>query len=150
MKHVFITTALILVIASSFVAGDHYKQTRSLVKNDADSSYATLYAYREKSLVGSLIGYNLSVGDSVVCRIKNNSKYIIKLYKQGPVEISAKTEKKTSVKLNVEFGKEYYLKCSIKTGIMEGRPQLELVYPEQGKLDFQNVEGRNKDNDREQ
>jgi hypothetical protein len=32
---------------------------------------------------------------------------------------------------------------------MAGRPQLELIYPEQGKLDFQNVEGRNKESEKE-
>jgi len=33
----------------------------------------------------------------------------------------------------------------LKTGILEGRPELELVYPEQGRLDFANVEGRQSD-----
>lgn len=28
---------------------------------------------------------------------------------------------------------------------MAARPEIDLVYPEQGKLDFENVEGRNKD-----
>ena len=61
--------------------------------------------------------------------------------RKGPTEIWAKTEIKSSVKINVQFGQEYYLKSSITTGIMGGRPELNQIYLEQGKLDFENVRG---------
>jgi len=67
---------------------------------------------------------------------------MIHLSHEGQVELWAKTEKKASVKINVEFGKKYYLKCGVKEGIMEGRPELDLVTPDQGELGFANIEGR--------
>jgi len=151
IKHFYMRYFKLLVI-SILIGPSLFAQPDSThnIKPGGDSkSYATLYVYRQKSFVGSMISYNLSVNDSTICRMKNNSKYIIRLYKEGETELTAKTEKKSSVRINVEFGKEYYLKCGVKTGIMAGRPQLELIDPEQGKLDFQNVEGRNKESEKE-
>jgi uncharacterized protein DUF2846 len=110
--------------------------------DSSESKYATLYVYRPKNFVGSLISYELHVNDSAVCRIKNNTKYVIHLDKPGEVELWAKTEQRASIKMNVEAGKKYYLKCGVKTGIIEGRPELNLIQPAQGELDFVSVEGR--------
>ena len=138
---------MFLVIFCALHAG---AQTTTDVKFSAqnigtDSSqnqYATLYVFRQKNLVGSLVSYELHVNDSAVCRIKNNSKYVIHLDKPGEVELWARTEQKASVKINVELGKAYYLKCGVKTGLIEGRPELELTLPSQGGLDFAAVQGR--------
>lgn len=146
MRYFKLLLISILIGPSLFAQSDSTNNDQS---GDNSKSYATLHVYRQKNFVGSMISYNLSVNDSTVCRVKNNSKYIIRLYKEGETELTAKTEKKSAVRINVEFGKEYYLKCGVKTGIMAGRPQLELIYPEQGKLDFQNVEGRNKESEKE-
>src|SRR6266542_932422 len=155
MKNLFIT----LFIFCSSVQLDAQQNTDSLNKlsvvlndttalnetTDSAAHYATLYVYRVRNFVGSMVGYKLHVNDSDVCKIKNNSKYAIKLYKEGITEIWAKTEKKASVKIDVKFGKEYYVRCGLTTGIFAGRPQLNMIAPEQGKLDFDNVEGRDND-----
>jgi hypothetical protein len=110
--------------------------------DSSQSKYATLCVYRQKNLVGSLVSYELHVNDSAVCRIRNNTKYVIHLDKPGQVELWARTEQKTSVKMNVELGKTYYLKCGVKTGLIEGRPELEIIQPAQGELDYAGVQGR--------
>ena len=89
------------------------------------------------------MAYNIHVADSVVCRTRVDSKYIIKLYKGGPVEIWAKTEKKSSTTINVEFGKEYYLKCELKIGAFLARPDIRIVSNERGKREFDMTEGLN-------
>lgn len=48
--------------------------------------YATLYVYRPRNFVGSMDSYNLHEADSVICRVKNNSKYIVRLYREGPLQ----------------------------------------------------------------
>ena len=95
-------------------------------------------------MLGFAIGYDLKISNDKfkelsVGRVKNNSKFVVKLYQEGPTEIMARTEAKTYVKIDVKFGKKYYLKCGITTGVFVGRPDLMLVYPEQGELDYTNM-----------
>jgi hypothetical protein len=125
------------------------KMTDSLsVGVQIDSTkYATLYVYRPSNFVGSFIGYNLhitnlAIKDSIIGRAKNNSKFIVKVYQEGKTQIFAQTESKRAVNIDVKFGRKYFLKCGIATGIFVGRPQLDLIYPEQGELDYDNVTGR--------
>ena len=111
------------------------------------SKYALLYVYRPALLTGSLVGFNLhltnsAVNDSVIGRAKNNSKFVVKLYQEGKTQIYAQTESKRFVNIDVKFGKKYYLKCEIAMGLFVGRPKLDLTYPEQGDLDYENVVGR--------
>jgi hypothetical protein len=149
MKHILFTLFIVACLTRSDaqqIPDSSGTLSHDSVNKAVSAPYATLYVYRPRNFVGSLESYNLHEADSIICRVKNNSKYIIRLYQEGPAEIWAKTEKKVSVKINVVFGKEYFLKCGLKGGIMTGRPEMELVYPEQGKLDFENVEGREKDN----
>jgi S-adenosylmethionine hydrolase len=125
------------------------KDTAS-TKIQADSvKYALLYVYRPGNFVGAIMSYNLKMTntlftDSIIGKVKNNSKFIVKLYQEGKTELWAKTESKKSVFINVKFGQKYYLKCGITMGIFVGRPNLNLIYPEQGVLDYENVEGRKK------
>jgi hypothetical protein len=114
-------------------------------KSAPDSTkYALLYVYRPKNIMGFAISYELKVNNEVftdmpVGRVKNNSKFVVKLYQEGMTEITARTESKKAVKLNVKFGAKYYLKCGLTTGLFVGRPELNLVYPEQGELDYDNM-----------
>jgi len=117
----------------------------STIKTASDTTqYALLYVYRPKNMVGFAISYELKVSDSIssevpVGRVKNNSKFVVKLTQEGMTDIIARTESKKVVKLNVKFGAKYYLKCGITMGVMVGRPELNLVYPEQGELDYANM-----------
>jgi hypothetical protein len=116
------------------------------VQLDTDN-YALLYVYRPKNYVGSIISYDLKLNNSlltgsVIGRVKNNSKFVVKLYQEGKTEIFAQTESKKSVTIDVKYGQKYYLKCGIAMGAFVGRPELNLIYPEQGVLDYENIEGR--------
>ena len=111
------------------------------------SNYALLYVYRPKSFSGSFISYDLRLTnalfpENVLGSVKNNSKFVVKLYQEGKSEIWARTESKRSVFIDVKFGQKYYLKCAIGMGIMVGRPELNLIYPDQGVLDYENVKGK--------
>jgi len=112
-------------------------------KSPTDKPFATIFIYRPRNFTGAAISYNIRLNDSVICRIKNNTKYEIKVYKEGPAEISAETEQKRKVNINVKFGEQYYLKCGITMGVMVGRPEINLIYPEQGRLDYENLDAKN-------
>ncbi len=106
--------------------------------------YALLYVYRPGKFVGSLIGYNIRMinpvfKDSLIGRATNDSKFVVKLYQEGKIQVFAHTETKRTVDLDVKFGEKYYLKCEIVVGVFVGRPRLSLISPEQGKLDYDNI-----------
>jgi len=48
------------------------------------------------------------------------------------------------VMMNVKIGQRYYIKCGVTTGIIVGRPELNLVHPDLGELDYMNVKERGK------
>jgi len=91
-----------------------------------NGDYALLRVYRYGG-AGSLVGYDLHLGDSVLCRVQNSYKTEIKLTDYGRNSLWAKTESKAEVPIKVEAGKIYYLRCSIDMGILVGHPSIELV-----------------------
>lgn len=107
---------------------------------DSNWNYAKLFIYRPRG-AGALIGYDLHLKDSVICRVQNNSKQEIKITKKGLNTIWAMTESKSEVSIDIEYGKEYYLKCTMGMGIIVGHPHLELIDQIQGKAEYNLVKG---------
>jgi hypothetical protein len=166
MKRVFILISSIVIM--SYVCNAQIDTTRKTfdsttikanaktqidsasMKNKADTiKYALLYVYRPRNYVGSLISYDLNISnalvkESKVGRVNNNSKFVVKLYQEGKIQIFAQTESKRAVNIDVKYGKKYYLKCGLTMGILVGRPELNLIYPEQGELDYDNVAAKEK------
>jgi len=108
---------------------------------DSTWNYAKLYVYRPGG-AGALVGYDLYLGDSLICRVKNNSRQEIKITKKGINSLWAKTEAKAEVPIDIEFGKEYYLRCTMGMGVMVGRPQLQLVDRMQGKSQYNSIKSK--------
>ena len=108
---------------------------------DSTWDYAKLYVYRPGG-AGALVGYDLYLGDSVIWRAKNNSKKEIKITKKGMNTLWAKTEAKAEVPINIEYGREYYLRCTMGMGIMVGRPQLQLVDRLEGKSEYNSAKSK--------
>jgi hypothetical protein len=108
---------------------------------DSAWNYAKIFVYRPRG-AGALVGYDLYLGDSVICRVKNNSKQEIKISKKGINLLWAKTESKSEIPIDIEFGKEYYLKCTIGMGILVGRPQLQLIDRIQGKSQYNSIKNK--------
>lgn len=100
------------------------------------ASYALLFVYRPRSGVGGLVQYNLHVGDSVVCRVKNGGNYRIKLYNNGETKIWARTEAREEFTADIQPGKAYFVRCGVSMGAFVGHPQLQLVDPVEGLKEF--------------
>jgi hypothetical protein len=114
----------------------------------ADSSlinadYALLHIYRHSG-VGALMGFDLYLGDSVICRVKNKWKETVRINKDGLTMLWARTESKVEVPIDIRFGSEYYIRCGITMGVFVGRPKLELVDSRTGKLEFQSISEKKK------
>jgi hypothetical protein len=104
-------------------------------------NYAILYCYRPSGS-GVLIGFNLHLGDSVICRMKDHSRYAIKIYKEGPTTLWASTETKSTQPLTVKFGEEYYLKCVLQMGAFVGEPSLRLIARGPGELGYESIDSK--------
>jgi hypothetical protein len=108
----------------------------------SDVDYAVINVYRFNG-VGPIINFDLHLGDSVICRVKNNFKTSIRVKKMGMNSIWAKTEAKDEIPIDVEPGREYYIKCSIVMGAFVGRPKLEMIDPKIGKIEFESFNAKN-------
>ena len=79
------------------------------------------------------------VNNEKVFKAKNNSSAEVKIKKNGTYEICAKTESKASITLDIELGMEYYICCSLGMGAFVGRPELSLVDPSIGKIEYEKI-----------
>jgi hypothetical protein len=103
-----------------------------------DADYAIINVYRSGGS-GALVSYDLYLGELKICRVKNNFCESIKIYKDGLNSLWAKTEAKAEIPINVEFGKIYYVRCGIKTGVLLGRPSIEMADNKTGKAEFNSI-----------
>jgi hypothetical protein len=102
---------------------------------DPTMDYSVLHVYRPRG-TGGLVSYNLYLGDSLICRVTNKSRYQIRINKTGSTELWAKTESKASIPIELVNGKHYYLRCSVAMGVMVGRPSFELVSEKIGRKEL--------------
>jgi hypothetical protein len=109
----------------------------------AGADYALLHIYRHSG-VGALMGFDLHLGDSVICRVKNKWKETVKIDKDGLHTLWARTESKTEIPIDIRFGNEYYIRCSVAMGVLVGRPKLELVDNKTGELEFRSISEKKK------
>ncbi|RNI23671.1 hypothetical protein EFB08_19290 [Rufibacter latericius] len=104
----------------------------------ADVDYALLHVYRTNGM-GPLVNYDLFLGDSLLCRVKNNWKQTIKVRKDGLNTLWARTEKKVETPIKIEIGREYYVRCGVSMGAFVGHPQVDVVDKTSGRLEFQAI-----------
>jgi len=137
-------TAEVLKIDSieNYMAGVEMTEVDSAL---IGADYAIINVYRPSGQ-GVLVSYDLYLGDSIISRVKSNFSESVKIYKDGLNSLWARTETKSEIPINVEFGKVYYVRCGIKTGALVGRPILELVDNKTGKTEFDSIQQKKKKN----
>jgi hypothetical protein len=93
-----------------------------------DCDYALIHFYRPSFGAGALLGYKIKdVNDSILGRLRNGEKFIYKTKKFGIQSFYGTLETKEEVKINIEKGKEYFVRCSINMGVVLGRPEINLI-----------------------
>ncbi|MDR2926684.1 MAG: hypothetical protein LBV41_00540 [Cytophagaceae bacterium] len=110
------------------------KAEKTTIHPEAD--YALLHIYRLGG-TGFLVNYDLLLNDEMIWRTGSNKKTTVKVFKEGVGTLRATTEAKREISVNIVFGKEYYIRCGIATGIMIGRPRLEIVDATLGRMEFE-------------
>jgi hypothetical protein len=102
----------------------------------SNPGYAILFVYRDNNPDGYARDIKLRLNDSIICKLKNNSKCEIKLHKEGRTILWAQGETRDTVYIDVHFGHEYFLKCALKMGILFGRPDIELIPADQARYEY--------------
>jgi hypothetical protein len=98
---------------------------------EGSADKAMIYVYREAGFIGGGVSYMVRVNDADVSTLPAGG-YFLYLSTPGEVEISAKTEAKTSVTLDAKAGQTYYIKGTIGVGVFVGHPHLTVVDNEIG------------------
>ncbi len=106
---------------------------------NVDYSIFKIYRY---SGPGSLVAFDLKIGDSTICRVRNNFKTTLHIYKEGTHRLRAKTESASEIPIDLKPGKTYFIRCSIAMGAFVGRPKLELVDYKTGKAEFESFKAK--------
>lgn len=110
---------------------------RSLIADTAQ--YAILYIYRPTSSFGSLVHYQVNADDTPIGRAMNGIAYKVKITKEGELNLWGSTESKTGYKLQVKFGKVYFIKCGVQRGFFFGLPDIHLVRPKKGLIAYKTI-----------
>lgn len=84
-----------------------------------NADYALLHIYRHSG-AGSLINFDLFLGDTLICRVSNKWKKTIKIRKDGLNTLWARTEVKEELPIDIKFGNEYHVRCRIAMGAFVG------------------------------
>jgi hypothetical protein len=79
--------------------------------------------WRPGTIVGAALGCGVNIGTERVSAL-GRGKYFLLNLAPGAYEFNAKSEAKDTLNLEVEAGEVYYVKCTIRMGIMSGRPNL--------------------------
>ena len=111
-----------------------------IVASDQDEP-ASIWFFRLPNYAGSGARMTIMSDDQPVVRLKNAS-YFKFAAQPGEHTFSFSFGSPSNLKLLIEPGKDYYIKCYINTGVWSAIPVMELVEPASGKS-F--VEGRSEE-----
>lgn len=108
------------------------------------SKYAVLYVYRPKKLGNSMSNYMIYFDDNYLCAGQNNTGYVFKILKEGSFQVKSRLNKSESaVRLDVRFGKSYFIKSMVNWGLYSGlsnyKLEMAIMRPEEGKVEFEEV-----------
>ena len=128
-------------ITASVLRIENAGEIAAVAKNDdaaADWDYALVHLYRFGG-AGALVGFDVYLGNDLICRTKNNWKTTIQIRSFGRNTLWASTESKTEIPVIFEPGREYYICCGIRMGVAVGRPTLQLMDKNTGKAEFDSI-----------
>lgn len=122
---------------------ENYAVTTDIDSTLIGADYAILHVYRTGG-PGAIVNYDLHLGDSTICRVKNKFNESIKINREGFNSLWAKTEAKSEIPIKIEFGKEYYVRCGITMGALVGRPKLEIIDATTGRREYNAMQQKKK------
>ncbi|MDR0560927.1 MAG: DUF2846 domain-containing protein [Prevotellaceae bacterium] len=148
VKSVFrsaVTGIVLMFVASLLTTGCGSSRTVTAANSAAVSEYeltddcALLHIYRPASMMGLAIKYNINLNDEPLFRVANKSKKTVRITQPGMYRLWARTETTVEESVDIQLGKEYYIRCTVEMGAFVGRPLIEIVDSEKGKTEFDKI-----------
>lgn len=125
--------AVTIALALSMVAGAAAAQDTKSARSPGTRVPATLPAppegmgqirfWRSDSMMGGALGCGVNIGSERISAL-GRGRYLLLNLDPGAYEFNAKSEAKDVLNLEVEPGEVQYVKCTIRMGVMVGRPNL--------------------------
>jgi len=101
-------------------------------------NYAILHFYRS-SAMGMVVKYDMYLNDIFMFKVSNKWCETAHVSQFGANMLWAKTESRTEMPINIEPGREYYVRCGVKMGVGIGRPKFEIVDNKTGEKEYQAI-----------
>lgn len=116
------------------------KNLRNKSRLPEDSDYALIHFYRPTMAIGALLGYKIKNGnDSIIGTLRNGHKFTFKTKEFGEQSFYAVLETREEIKINVEKGKEYFVRCGMNMGVVIARPDLNITENFIGAKEFEEL-----------
>jgi len=114
-----------------------------LKRNFKDTSqYAVIYMYRPHRSPASQDDYYVYFGEDFMFWALHKTKAAFRILKEGPVKIHAKSgEVESSVIIDIQFGKKYYIDCRIYPKTPYAAPEIRLEEQTDGEIGFDTLWG---------
>jgi hypothetical protein len=127
---------LMLAVTMAFGCATKGPAFSKIATADIPAGKGVVYVYRPSGFVGAAVSYDIWRGNEKLGYLVQGG-YFTYLANPGELELTAKTEARASLTLDVRAGQEHYVKGSVGVGAFIGRPKLEVVDAETGSREIQ-------------
>ncbi len=104
-----------------------------------ENDFASLYFYNPAPFYNNTHPgkYDVKLNDSTIYELKKDEPAIVKVHKEGNYTLSAKTAERTEIQLNIEKGRDYFIRCGIYKASFLGKPKVHLVIEDFARPEFE-------------
>ncbi len=106
-------------------------------KNQDTSKFASFYIWRPDNSVSKNLWIGVFIDDYMMVKMMNDMKCVVKCPKTGIMKVWSKNEQISSLDINAEAGKNYYIRMDIEPGLKTGYPKLVLIDEKEGSVMYE-------------
>jgi hypothetical protein len=108
-------------------------------RNQDTTKFASFYVMRPDNTIDKNTWNAFFIDDHFMVKMENAMKCVIKCAATGPIKAWAKNDELSSIEINVEAGKKYYILMNIEAGPKHGFPKLVLLNEKEGALRYNSM-----------
>ncbi|WP_439534511.1 DUF2846 domain-containing protein [Polymorphobacter sp.] len=122
MRHAMLACLMMTAPLSAVQAADKGNPVPATLPAPPDGQGQIVF-WRSGTVVGGAMGCGVNIGTERISAL-GAGKYFVLNLAPGAYEFNAKSEAKDVLNLEVDPGETSYVKCTIRMGVMSGRPNL--------------------------
>jgi Protein of unknown function (DUF2846) len=121
-RKVALTAALCLSATAAFAAGNPVVTKSGALPTPAAGQGQVVF-FRPGSLMGAALGCTVHEGEAQIARLGSGKYYVVPAA-PGVHQYNTRGERRDELKLEVEEGETYFVRCNIGMGMMSGSANL--------------------------